>query len=379
MKKILILLAFSIPAFAQLTIPGADGSAGVMHFTVNTEIDLSQAVAGTWNAPGTTNGVYDGTQWAVVFKPSSLTIDPGVTVTFKNHPSRAPVVFLVSGDVTIAGTMDLNGRYSGVLTPAEPGPGGFRGAFGASGSLPRGNGMGPGATLGGDGSANHADTTRPFLYGSKTLIPLVGGSGGGEVFSRRSSGGGAVLIVAQNITIDGTISANSTAGGATGSGGAIRLVSDRLYGSGFLSAVSLGGEGRLRIQANSYIASLRATPDVIAELPGNPVKLWPDASLDASTRILSVGGGSLPSDPRARMDLPGADSQVATTNSVNVVIETRNLPTNSSVFLRVVPRHSLSFEVPATYTSGTQAIATWNVAAILPKGYNVLIVRAKSP
>jgi len=377
MKKILILLAFSFPAFAQLTIPGADGSAGVMHFTVNTEIDLSQAVAGTWNAPGTTNGVYDGTQWAVVFKPSSLTIDPGVTITFKNHPSRAPVVFLVSGDVTISGTIDLDGNYrNSGLTPAEPGPGGFRGNFGATGASRRSNGLGPGAALGGDGTANFADTTRPFLYGSKTLIPLVGGSGGGNILSRRSSGGGAVLIAAQNkITLDGTISANSS---KFATGGAIRLVSDSLYGSGYLSAVS-SSNGRLRIQANSYVASLRAAPDVIAELPGNPVKLWPDASLDASTRILSVGGSSLPSDPRARMDLPGADSQVATTNSVNVVIETRNLPTNSSVFLRVVPRHGLSFEVPATYTSGTQAIATWNVAAILPKGYNALIVRAKSP
>ena len=92
----------------------------------------------TASTPGA--GVYDPNQWAVVFKYSSVIVDGVYTVTFKNHPSHAPVVWLVSGDVTLAGEVNLDGQpwvYAPAL--AEPGPGGFRGRFGSlrfgSGSL----------------------------------------------------------------------------------------------------------------------------------------------------------------------------------------------------------------------------------------------------
>ncbi len=54
----------------------------------------------------------------------------GATVTFKNHASCAPVVWLVNGNVTIVGTVSLDGQQNqppGTL--AEPGPGGFRGGM----------------------------------------------------------------------------------------------------------------------------------------------------------------------------------------------------------------------------------------------------------
>jgi hypothetical protein len=82
----------------------------------------------------------------VVFKYTNIIIATGKKVTFKNHATRAPVVWLVSGNVSIAGTVDLSGESArdvwsspldgwvwesthrplgGRLT--EPGPGGFRG------------------------------------------------------------------------------------------------------------------------------------------------------------------------------------------------------------------------------------------------------------
>ena len=172
---------------ADLTIPG-DGSDGALNITEDTVIDLSKAVTGKWdqnNAANAGHGVYDPEKWAIVFKYSSVNIAAetagvpsqlvGRTLRFTNHPSRAPVVWLVQGDVVINGIVSLRGEGTTrdsvlMLTPREPGPGGFRGgAFGPSGS---GTGYGPGGQA--DGSPWGA-----YLgsYGNPQIIPLIGGSG----------------------------------------------------------------------------------------------------------------------------------------------------------------------------------------------------------
>ena len=106
-----VVAAMSMAAArAALNIP-SDGSDGALVITANTVIDLSQAVTGNWDANNSANagkGIYDSSKWAVVFKYSSVTIQGGATVTFKNHASRAPVVWLVQGDVTINGTVSLD-------------------------------------------------------------------------------------------------------------------------------------------------------------------------------------------------------------------------------------------------------------------------------
>ena len=112
MKPILAAFAFVASvssAFAQLIIP-SDGSDGAFNPVANVEIDLSQAVTGTWSnpSPSSGNGIYDAEKWAIVFKYSSVNIPSGVTVTFKNHPSHAPVVWLVQGSVNIAGTVSVD-------------------------------------------------------------------------------------------------------------------------------------------------------------------------------------------------------------------------------------------------------------------------------
>ena len=95
---------------ANINIP-SDGSDGNLIVTANTVIDLSEAVSGTWDANNTANagkGIYDPAKWAVVFKYRSVSVAAGATVTFKNHATRAPVVWLVQGDVTINGTVSLD-------------------------------------------------------------------------------------------------------------------------------------------------------------------------------------------------------------------------------------------------------------------------------
>src|SRR5690348_17104938 len=83
----------------QLPIPGADGADGTLSFpniARTNVIDLSKVSTGAWNGTPATagNGIYDPDKWAVVFRYSSVTIPPNAVVRFKNHVSRAPVIWL---------------------------------------------------------------------------------------------------------------------------------------------------------------------------------------------------------------------------------------------------------------------------------------------
>ncbi len=169
-----VVTAMSMEAAkAALVIP-SDGSDGALVITNNTVIDLSQAVTGNWDADNTANagkGIYDSNKWAVVFKYSSVTIQGGATVTFKNHITHAPVVWLVQSNVAVNGVVSLDGQ--GNQTPpylAEPGPGGFRSGAGyyASGAdRSAGYGIGGGLAMTSSGyggsygslSATYSSTT----------------------------------------------------------------------------------------------------------------------------------------------------------------------------------------------------------------------------
>src|SRR5262249_39994002 len=131
-------------------------------------------------------------------------IPAGVTITFKRNSRNTPVTILASGNVTILGAIDAsggNGDNNG--SGGVGGPGGVNGGRagsrffpfdGTSGEGPGGGGGGRGSdqlsgaaggggfsSSGGDGNNGHL----PFKgsggvkYGTRTLLPLIGGSGGG--------------------------------------------------------------------------------------------------------------------------------------------------------------------------------------------------------
>jgi len=170
--------AFSSLHAQQLILPTTDVSDGVLNITVSTNIDLSKAVTvSSWTnaSPSPGLGVYDATQWAVVFKYSSVNIASNVTVNFINNQTHAPVVWLVNGNVTINGTVNLDGLPGNTTDPnnlTEPGPGGFRGGGGVT------FGNGPGFGPGGGATAN-VSGTYSGTYGNAQILPLIGGSGGG--------------------------------------------------------------------------------------------------------------------------------------------------------------------------------------------------------
>lgn len=294
----LVCLCWTHTAFAQLNVP-SDGSDGVLNITSNTVIDLSLATTGNWDANNSANagrGVYDSNKWAVVFKYSSVNIatnalaSSSYKVTFINHPSHAPVVWLVQSNVLINGVVSLTGKpkEGGVaaLSPQEPGPGGFRG--GASGPSGAGGGFGPSP-----GPQNHPNYRSS--YGNPQILPLIGGSGaeaaGGE---NGPSGGGAILIAAGGtVTVNGAITSKSSLGiteaiaySSSSSGGAIKIIANQILGSGMIDTER---DGRTRMEANLISSQLNIFPNTVA-VPAGPIN---NAFLQLADIIPSLGLGAL--------------------------------------------------------------------------------------
>ena len=318
-------------------------------------------------------GIYDATRWVVVFKYSSVNIPAGVTVTFTNHPSRAPVVWVVQGAVTINGNVSVNGKpgISGTSSvfPIEPGPGGFRGA--ASGPVGSGVGLGPG---GGFGNALYSST-----YGNPQILPLIGGSGGAGVDVRSGAGGGGAILIAAPGTIQ--ITGNITAVSGTtfayyGSGGAIKLIANQVTGTGTLNSNS---DGRLRIEANSLSQTIATTPSTIAVAPAATPTIF-QSNTSPTVRIASVDGVASPAEPTAPL-VTSADIGIQKNTPVTIVLETRNFATAGAIVaVRVVGKFGGFTSLNATLDAGgTTTLSTWRVNATLVPGFTTLQARATGP
>lgn len=415
-------------AQAQIVVPGADGSDGPLNITANTEINLGLAAMAAWNTPSPVmgNGVYDASKWAVVFKYTDVTINAGTTVTFKNRGSlgaldgqNAPVVWLVSGNVTIKGSISLDGGNAGTVTApaaAKPGPGGFASGLGRFNNLAVGSaGFGPGGGLhdpatsvyGGGSFGTLGGGNSGLIYGNFRLLPLVGGSGGSTalddcgVARRGAAGGGAILIAcAHSITFEPGSTIHSTGGLAdgacggddyagSGSGGGIRLVSDAVTGPGLLRAQgpatpSFGGDGRIRVEANLQSLTDPGVPAWTFGLPGPTAVLWPeDLSSSRYVRILSVAGNPVPADPRVGMNFGIEDVRVvAVANPTSVVLETMNVDTASPtvhVRLRVVRKNGADERFDAVFQGGGKPLATWVATLDLPPDITVLQGLVETP
>src|SRR5216117_1977411 len=240
------------PGVASAFTSGSTGADGAFTPTVNTNLTLPPS------------GIFNFT---------SVTIPSGVTVKFLRNTTNTPVVILATGDVNIAGVLDVSGTGSpgvgsggdGITgddgAPGLGGPGGFDGGRGGltEGTRRGGDGLGPGsgivgqlATICGSGSVQSiggsgggfATTGGPgegvcgaanplppggATYGTTQVLPLIGGSGGGGgagspsfAGSGGGGGGGAILIAASGtvsiISPTGSINANGGSSGASDGG-----------------------------------------------------------------------------------------------------------------------------------------------------------------
>ena len=87
----LVSASFMVPVHAQFS-SGSSGSDGPLAPTANTVLQIP------------TNGIFNFT---------TINIPAGVTVTFTKNASNTPVTLLATGDVTIAGTIDVSGANGG--------------------------------------------------------------------------------------------------------------------------------------------------------------------------------------------------------------------------------------------------------------------------
>jgi len=314
-----------------------------------------------------------------VFNYTTINIPNGVTVTFTKNASNTPVVMLASGDVTIAGTINVSGSSSANSnlsgTDGLAGAGGVGGYDGGNGGLSvgsrrGGNGLGPGgghpgsaiyysgsttwgssgsggghASSGGAGASHYNQPPNApggASYGSVYLQPLVGGSGGGgggastAIRGTGGGGGGGAILIAASGYIDipstgriyayggsaGSFTNNfSQAGcGGGGSGGAIRLVATVVKGSGQLLATGGSGSCGGLIYTNSVylFGGAGSTGRIRIEgehIPYASASTSPAASMDVPGPVFIAGQPGL-----TITSVAGVAAPAAPTGSMDVTL-----------------------------------------------------------
>jgi hypothetical protein len=420
---------FGVMATVQATAmaqwdSGSDGTDGAFNPAASLEVDLGMAASLCdcdgdtqvddecgWDCPSPVAGlgVYDRERWAVVFKYSTIDVPAGVIVTFKNHPSGAPVVWLSQGNVTINGIVNLDGQTAlatdAAQTRREGGPGGWAGGQpGHSGmALLRSTGHGPGATNyeGVVGScadagapASHVALAGGVLVNSALskiydnqlpyASPLHGGSGGGtssNIASEGGGGGGGAILIACGEddlpgmevlslgtgtvvrALGGSGATGGEFGGGGGSGGTIRLRAEQLsVAAGSALDVRSGlrtsgcdnnrdANGRVRIEfdvaTNGLPTFTGETALYVPQFVNVASPLFPP--IEPMLRIVSIDGVAAPDDPLA--GILTTDLAIDDLSAVVVAIEAENLPAgNHDVQVRVTPARGGITTATATLT-----------------------------
>ena len=370
-----------------------------------------------------------------IFNFTTVNIPVGVTVTFQRNATNTPVVMLATGDVIIAGTIDVSGTVSATNTwfgndgqPGLGGPGGYDGGQGglAFGTRRGGNGLGPGGGLAGGinsvngnngnggGGAGHAAAGTAGVgnnlnngggaggaaYGSIFVQPLVGGSGGGggggTAFVRGTGGGGgggAILLAssgaielrstAQVLANGGNsgsatvaVQGTSPGGGGAGSGGVIRLVANVMRGNGLLRAA--GGSPGGGQQFSGGVGApgrIRIEADQMVYANGFSS---PAPSVDIPNALFITGNPSLRITSVAGMAAPAAPTgnmditlPANTANPITVAFETSGVPVGSTINLVVNPSLAAAITAQSGPTTGTTTSATASTSVTIPTGHNV--------
>jgi hypothetical protein len=364
-----------------------------------------------------------------VFNFTTVNIPTGVTITFTRNSTNKPLTILASGDVLIAGTMNLDGKPGNTNGGGGfGGPGGFNGGSGGYGfdqSFSGVAGDGPGAGGGGGGGAT---ITQPGggggggygtsggssggaagiagqggpKFGAVTILPLIGGSGGGGGGAVNNSrggagggGGGAILIASSGtITMNGTIFArggtgnSGSGGGGAGSGGAVRLIANTLNGTGTVNVSggsnsgstagfngAGGGQGYVRFEAYDYSNfSGTTTPTFIISF-AFPHPVTPPNS--PTLRIASIGGVNSPSTPLGALQgVPDIIVPSSQPNPVTVALEGANLPVGTVVQVILTPSKGNRTTVQSSGLAGSESASTASASLTLPSGISVVSASA---
>jgi hypothetical protein len=345
---LLWLAMFGMTCYAQGNfVSGSTGADGAFNPTDNQTLQLPES------------GVFNFT---------TVNIPEGVTIRFGHNSRNTPVTILATGNVTIAGTIDVSGSAGVSGLGGIGGPGGFSGGSGGpstNGSqLSAGvNGDGPG---GGGASGSSSQTIRSAggggfgnpgfpgssqdpgvvngaggpKYGLPTLLPLIGGSGGG------------VRLIANVISGNMPINAGGGFGGSSGGN---------------------GGGGYVRIEAfdlNSLNISIQGgpSPHVSTATPGTVTP----SNLPV-IRIVSVAGIAPPNQPGGSLqDGPDIILPSNQSNPVTVSLSASNIPLGTTLQVTMTPENGARLSAQSTALSGTLASSTATASISLPDGISVI-------
>ena len=334
-------------------------------------IDMSAKPEGVWNY-------------------TTINIPAGVNVSFTKNAANSGVIWLATGDVKIAGEINLDGA-NGTLNVARGneapgGAGGFAGGRGGgrsdvSGSQAGTPGEGPGGGAPGMscnayGSNGSYGSAGPAGLAGPTLLGGSGGGGSGSCAhsdgSNGGGGGGAIVIASSGgIRIDGTVHANGGTGASvcndffciyegTGSGGAIRLVANRIEGSGTISATAsspIGGSPGV-IRTEAFVFALTNLTNPIAQQDA-PHSL--NFASPGSIRITSIAGWAVPVPPGGNTASP--DVIFSQAGPITVSLTTTNIPQGTRLTVRVVTVGQVISVLSNLVDSAGNASATLTVPA----------------
>jgi hypothetical protein len=376
---VLTSLAMVASSYAQPNFgSGSTGSDGALNLTTPGTILFDPT---SFNPPLNPKG--DN-----IYNFTTINIGAGVIVRLSGRNLNGPLYWLATGNVTIAGTIDLNGENGAGYTNTEsarvvayPGAGGYAGGVGGGRStigtvLAPQPGSGPGGGAAGNPAVNQGNAAAGTFTSNTFLVPLVGGSGGGggnSPFNDRpigaggGAGGGAILIASStSIAITGLIRANGGAaagegsgGGGPGAGGAIRLTAPSISGTGTLQAA------RVRLETANYQGPTNISqPFTVTSTPNLFLPTTPPGSL----RITSIGGASVPVNPTGSFTVP--DVNINSTSAVSVVVEAHNIPVGTVVNLQFFDDGGADFSVNTLPLSGTLATSTATASVTFPPGFS---------
>ena len=342
-----------------------------------------------------------------IYRYSEVWIDSNVTLNFIPNANNTPVFWLVQSNVVVGGTVDISGKWAGtggggVSIGGQGGPGGFHGGNGGVGGTPA---AGPGAggagmsagnasygTVGSDSTAAGPSQPGP-TYGNTFIQPLLGGSGGGGQLGGDAcgggGGGGAILIAASGtIQVYGAIVAEGagangnvwTGAAGCGSGGAIRLVTARVLGSGRISTKGggynsnhPGGSGRIRFDC--YENNFGGQPEGVFT-QGFQSTIIPAAGSVAQLVIASVGGVPIADPPSGQLATPDALLAAQQPNSASILVRCSNLALNTAITVSVKPASGATVSAVGYNNAGTLASSTATVQVNVPRGGGIIYATA---
>ena len=252
----------SIASGADLEI----GSSAVLSSTISTlstagNMTLNYSESLTIDSLNITAGYVslDGYSTSNGLTLDDLTITGGYLTHGDNNSAQTNIINLTATNVTIgaSGSIDADGKgYAGGVTYTTgkgPGPG-----IGSGGNASGGGG----AHCGNGGSADNAGGTAYCDIG--TALSMGSGGGGGSSSSIGGDGGGLIYMnISGILDLDGTITADGTAGSGggyrgAGAGGGINITVNSITGSGTMTATGRassaqggGGGGFIKVTYGS--------------------------------------------------------------------------------------------------------------------------------